>query len=101
MNNWLSQTYPSVNNSVSVVTVNIALRYSPFAYKDSNLPTDFTHIAMSTKWPHHSSDGGTDTSPINVRRFIDDAVAEEGEDEMEEVDDDDPEQGKSCYYVYC
>ena len=55
---------------------------------------------MSTKWPHHSSDGGTDTSPINVRQFIDDAVAEEGEDEMEEVDNNDPEQGKSCYYVY-
>ena len=55
---------------------------------------------MSTKRPHRSSDGGTDTSPINVRQFIDDAAAEEGEDEMEEVDDDDPEQGKSCYYVY-
>ena len=95
-----SDIYPSVNNSVSVVTVNIALRYPPFASKDSNLPTDFTHITMFTKRPHHSSNGGTDTSPINVRQFIDDAAAEEGEDEMEEVDDDDPEQGKPCCYVY-
>ena len=95
-----SDIYPSVNNSVSVVTVSIASRYSPFTSKDSNLPMDFTHIAMSTKQPHCSSDGETDTSPINVRRFIDDAAAEEGEDEMEEVDDNDPEQGKPCYYVY-
>ena len=81
--------------------VNIASRYSPFTYKDSNLPTDFTHITMSTKWPHRSSNSGTDTLPINVRWFIDDAVAEEGEDEMEEVDNNDPEQGKPCCYVYC
>ena len=61
---------------------------------------DFTHIAMSTKRPHRSSDGGTDTLPINVRWFINKAAVEEGEDEMEEVDNDDPEQGKLCYYVY-
>ena len=39
----------------------------------------------------------------NVRQFIDDAVVEEGEDEMEEVDndEDDPEQSKPLHCVYC